>query len=82
MLKLVYSTDGWVTTKELPMGSPGTANQLSWKSDIDQDFERWEVNLDLPGSFSSFQFKLIYRHGTGGGITPAEFSFGSGLTKM
>ncbi len=82
VLKLVYSTDGWVTTKELPMGSPGTANQLSWKSDIDQDFERWEVNLDLPGSFSSFQFKLIYRHGTGGGITPAEFSFGSGLTKM
>jgi len=82
VLKLSYSTDGGVTWNELGMGAPGSKNQLCWKSDIDQDFERWEAVLDLPGSFSSFQFKLVYRHGTGGGVSPAEFSFSSGLSKM
>lgn len=73
VLKLVYTTDGWATSHELGMGPAGTKNVLAWKSDIDQDFERWEADLDLPGSFTAFQGKIIYRHGTGGG-TPAEFS--------
>jgi hypothetical protein len=82
VLKLTYSTDGGVTWKDLTMGAAGSKNQLSWKGDIDQDFERWEVDLDLPGSFSSFQYKLIYRHGTGGGVSPAEFSLAGGLSKL
>lgn len=82
VLKFVYSTDGWATSRELPMGPAGSKNILSWKNDVDQDFERWQVDLDLPGSFSTFSYKLIYRHGTGGGVSPAEFSFSSGLAKM
>jgi hypothetical protein len=81
VLKLVYSTDGWATSHEIGMGAAGTKNVLHWKSDLDQDFERWEADLDLPGSFSSFQCKLIYRHGVGGG-TPAEFSTYCSLPKL
>ena len=80
-LKLIYSTDNWVTSRELPMGAAGSPNLLYWKNDIDQDFERWQVDLDLPGSFTGFEFRLVYRHGTGGGV-PAEFSFGSRLPRL
>jgi hypothetical protein len=82
VLKLVYSTDGWATSQEIPMGAAGSKNTLYWKTDIDQDFERWHVDVDLPGSFSTFSYKLVYRHGTGGGASPAEFSYSSGLAKM
>ncbi|HNK46096.1 MAG TPA: hypothetical protein PKL17_15025, partial [Pseudomonadota bacterium] len=82
VLKLVYSTDGWATSQEIPMGAAGSKNTLYWKTDIDQDFERWQVDVDLPGSFSTFSYKLVYRHGTGGGASPAEFSYSSGLAKM
>ena len=40
VLKLVYSTDGWATSQEIPMGAAGAKHPV-WKTDIDQDFERW-----------------------------------------
>jgi hypothetical protein len=63
------------------MGAAGSVNQLYWKNDIDQDFERWQVDLDVPGSFPNFEFRLVYRHGTGGGV-PAEFSFANRLSRL
>mgnify|MGYP000184440684 CR=1 FL=1 len=73
----VYSTDGGSTWKTLPMGAAGDKNKIYWSSDLSTDFERWKIDLDLPGSFPSFQYKVVYRHGIVGGAAPVEFTLGN-----
>lgn len=80
-LRLVYSTDDWATSHTLGMGAATDKNSLHWVSNISRDFERWQVNLDVPGAFTSFRYKLIYKHGVVGGAQAVEFTLGgpSGL---
>ena len=80
-LRLVYSTDDWATSHTLGMGAATDKNSLHWVSNVSRDFERWQVSLDLPGAFTSFRYKLIYKHGVVGGAQPVEFTLGgaSGL---
>jgi hypothetical protein len=81
-LQFQYSTDGWATTNTLGMGGATDTNSLHWVSAISRDFERWQINLDLPGAFTTFQYKLIYRHGIVNGAQTVEFTLGgtSGLS--
>lgn len=76
-LTLTYSTDGGSTWTTLPMGTAGDKNKVYWSADLSTDFERWKIDLDLPGSFPSFQYKVIYRHGITSGATPVEFTLGN-----
>lgn len=76
-LRFLYSTDGGSTWKTLPMGASGDKNKIYWSSDLSTDFERWKIDLDLPGSFPSFQYKVVYRHGIVGGAAPVEFTLGN-----
>lgn len=80
-LELVYSTDNWATSTTLGMGGPTDKNKVYWNADLSAEYERWKVDLDLPGAVPSFRYKLIYRHGITAGATPVEFVLGgtSGL---
>ena len=75
-LKLLYSTDNWVTTNTLGIGAATDSNSIHWVSNVSRDFERWQINLDLPGAFTSFRYKLVYRHGVVNGAQPIEFTLG------
>jgi hypothetical protein len=76
-LTLQISTDGGTTWSSLGMGAAGDKNKVYWSADLSQDFERWKVDLDLPGSFPSFRYRLVYRHGIVGGARPVEFTLGT-----
>ena len=76
-LKFLYSTDNWVTTQTFGIGASGDKNSLHWVTNLSRDFERWQIDLDLPGSFTTFRYKLVYRHGVTGGARPVEFTLGT-----
>ncbi len=75
-LTFLYSTDDWATTKSFGVGAATATNSLHWTSNVSRDFERWQINLDLPGAFTSFRYKLVYRHGVVNGAKPVEFVLG------
>ncbi len=61
-VRLVYTTDNWATTHEAKIGNGN--NEWHWVSDeIWLGHERWEINLDIPGSVDEFQYALVYKHG-------------------
>lgn len=71
-LKIVYTTDGWATVREMRMGSRGNANQLYFERDLFGDAERWGVDVDLRGA-SRLEYAIQYRHGVVGSAQPYEF---------
>jgi hypothetical protein len=75
-LRFLYSTDNWVTTHTVGIGAATDSNSLHWVSNVSRDFERWQISLDLPGAFTSFRYKLVYRHGVVNGAQPIEFTLG------
>lgn len=72
-LRLEWSTDNWTTTNVAPMGTAGEKNKLIWNANLGNDFERWVIDLDLPGSPLNFRCRLVYKHGVVNGATPVEF---------
>lgn len=68
---MVYTTDGWQTSHWLDVGAG--ENQWHWVEDYGADYERWQVDVNLPGSFSAFQYAIVYRHGVVNGATTYEF---------
>ncbi len=72
-LRLEWSTDDWKTKTIFGMGSPGEKNKLRWESNQGIDFDRWVIDLDIPGSFASFRYRLVYKHGVVAGADPVEF---------
>ncbi len=68
---MVWTTDNWATTNWSNMG--GADNQFHWVEDYGSDYERWDCNVNLPGNFTSFQYAVVYRHGTVNGATVYEF---------
>ena len=74
-LELVATTDGWQTTLRFGMGESGDTNKLYWAEDFPwaPGRERWQIDLDLPGSADHFEYALVYRHGVVNGARTYEF---------
>lgn len=72
-LRFEWSTDDWKTKKIFGMGSAGDKNKLRWDSNQGTDFDRWLIDLDIPGSFPSFRYRLVYKHGVVSGADSVEF---------
>lgn len=72
-LELVATTDNWQTTLHLGMGANGDKNKLYWLEDFQSGRERWQIDLDLPGSVSELQYAVVYRHGVVNGARTYEF---------
>ncbi len=73
-LVLVGTTDGWRTRIDLGMGNRGDKNRLSWVEDLPwSGFERWDIELDLPGDFQRFEYAIGYHHGVVNGATRYSF---------
>jgi hypothetical protein len=71
---LVGTTDGWQTSFELGIGSAGDKNAWYWAEDYAwSDRERWQIDLDLPGSADSFEYAVLYRHGVVNGARSYAF---------
>lgn len=70
-VSMVYTTDNWQTTHWLDMGAG--QNQWHWVEDYGADYERWQVDVNLPGSFQQLQYAVVYRHGVQNGATTYEF---------
>ena len=68
---VVYTTDGWQTSQWLDAGAG--ENQWHWVEDYGADYERWQVDVNLPGSFTAFQYAIVYRHGVVNGASTYEF---------
>lgn len=68
---MVWTTDDWQTVGWMNMGSG--ANQWRWVEDYGSDYERWDVDVSLPGNFSKFQYAIVYRHGVVNGAALYEF---------
>lgn len=75
-VSLQYSTDNWATSVTLPMGTLGDKNKVFWNKNLGADYEQWKVELEVPGTFTDFQFKLVYRHGVVAGARTSEFVLG------
>jgi len=78
-LSLEWTTDNWATTNRFGMGNAGDTNKVRWDSNISRDFDRWVVDLSIPGSFTKFQFRIVYKHGVVGGADTDTF-VGGGAT--
>lgn len=78
-LSLEWTTDNWATTHTFGMGNAGDSNKVRWESNISRDFDRWSVDLSIPGSFTTFQFRIVYKHGVVGGADTDTF-VGGGAT--
>lgn len=72
-LSLEWSTDEWATKNSFGMGASGATNKLYWDSNLGRDFDRWAIDLDLPGGFPTFRFRLVYRHGVVSGADVETF---------
>ncbi len=68
---MVWTTDDWQTTNWMETGN-GT-NQWHWAEDQGTDYELWEVDVDIPGSFQNFQYAVVYKHGIVNGAAVYEF---------
>lgn len=73
-LEVVATTDNWQTTLHFGMGSAGDENKLYWIEDLPwAGRERWQIDLDLPGGATHFEYALVYRHGVVNGAHTYEF---------
>ncbi len=74
-IELWGTTDGWQTMHKLTIGSQGDVNKWYWVEDYPWSAgrERWQIDLDLPGSADTFEYAVVYRHGVVGGARPYEF---------
>lgn len=68
---MVYTLDNWQTSHWLSVGTGD--NAWHWVEDYGQDYERWTVDLDLPGDFQEMQYAIRYRHGVVNGAHAYEF---------
>src|SRR5690606_28511933 len=71
-IRLVYTTDGWATVQELTIG-PGPLNAWQWVGDTYGNRDRWQLELELPGSFDHIEYAIVYRHGVVGGADTYEY---------
>ena len=75
-IEIVWTTDGWATANVFGMGS-GEANAWYYVEPMTTgspaDYERWRIDLDIPGDFERFEYAIVYRHGFGEGVRPYEF---------
>jgi hypothetical protein len=79
---ILATTDGWNTVHELGMGSAGDTNKWYWAEEFpwSPGRERWQIDLDLPGSADVFEYAVVYKHGVVNGAVTYEFwdnNFGS-----
>ena len=70
-VSLVYTTDGWQTSHWLDIGTGD--NAWHWVEDYGTDYERWAVDLDIPGDFAQLEYAIRYRHGVVNGAYAYEF---------
>lgn len=71
-IRLVYTTDGWATTQELTIGA-AELNAWHWQGDSYGSRERWQLELELPGSFDHIEYAIVYRHGVVNGASAYEY---------
>jgi hypothetical protein len=71
-IRLVYTTDDWATTHELTIGA-AELNAWHWQGDTYGSRERWELELELPGSFDHIEYAIVYRHGVVAGADAYEY---------
>jgi hypothetical protein len=70
-VSMVYSLDNWATSHWLDIGAG--ANTWHWAEDYGPDYERWAVDLNLPGSYQQMAYAIRYRHGVVNGAYTYEF---------
>lgn len=69
-VRMVWTTDRWKTVNELGLAADAALpNGWRWKEDAGNGFERWEIQLDLPGAADRFEYAVMYRHGV---VSPAR----------
>ena len=59
-----WTTDGWQTFTDTP---------LSYVQDTSVTYDRWEVDMNIPGDFQQLQYALVYKHGVVNGADVYEF---------
>lgn len=62
-IRLIWTTDNWVTSNEFVIGDPSATNTLHWIEDTYTGYERWGIDLDIDGPVQRFEYALVYRHG-------------------
>ena len=72
-LELVATTDGWATTLHFGSGVAGDANLWTWTENLPPGRERWQIDLDVPGDVTTFEYAIVYRHGVVNGAHTYEF---------
>jgi hypothetical protein len=70
-IAMVYTTDGWQSSSWMNLGAG--ANEWHWAEDYGADYERWAIDVDLPGDFQSFQYAILYRHGVANSAKTYDF---------
>ena len=63
-IQMVCSTDGWETAQWFSINHSAGKNEWYWEADLWGDYERWIIDLDLPGDVDKFEYAIVYKHGT------------------
>ncbi len=74
-VELWGTTDGWQTVHQLGVGTSSDVNKWYWVEDFPwaAGRERWQIDLDLPGSADAFEYAVVYRHGVVNDARSYEF---------
>lgn len=75
-IEMVYATDGWQNPAPafgMAGDDPNEKNKWRWVGDMWNGYERWEIDIDLPGDFTTFEYAIVYKHGVKGQARPYEY---------
>lgn len=73
-IEMVYALDGWQDpAPTLGMGEPNEKNRWHWVGDLWNGYERWEMDVDLPGDYRTFEYAIVYKHGVKGQARPYAY---------
>lgn len=69
-IEMVYAVDGEWQEPALTFGMAGgdasQKNKWHWVADLWTGYERWEIDIDLPGDYDTFEYAILYKHGVKG----------------
>ena len=70
-VELVWTTDNWETVNTYGIGD--TENGWRWVQDSYGGMDIFSIPLNIPGSYDTFEYAIVYTHGVVHNATPYEF---------
>jgi hypothetical protein len=71
-VRLIWTLDDWKTVNEYKIG-PEHVNNWHWLKNTYNGMQLWEIILDYKGTYDTFRYAVVYKHGGKNGSQVYEF---------